>query len=213
MLSDHIGDSIIGHFSFFNYLGRISFPLFAFQITQGYQYTKNLKKYILKLLIWGCISQIPFMLFLSTFQTGNDIYVLNIFFTFILGIFAILCYDKLNNKVLAILLVIFISFIGHILQVDYGAFGILLIFCFYLFQNKKAYLCLSTIILSIMQYIPKIIDTPQFISHYALCAFFTCLSLIFICTYKNEEGPKVKYLFYLFYPLHMFVLYLLHLAL
>ena len=86
MLSDHIGHAILGNFSFFNLIGRISFPIFAFQAMQGYIHTKDLKKHIIKLFIFACISQIPFMLFLSTFTTNM---YLNIFFTFLLGIFAL----------------------------------------------------------------------------------------------------------------------------
>ena len=78
MLFDHFGDAIIGKFSFCNLIGRIAFPIFAFQTVQGYIYTKDLKKHMLKLFIFACISQIPFMLFLSTFT--EEILTLNIFF-------------------------------------------------------------------------------------------------------------------------------------
>ena len=45
------------------FLGRISFPLFAFFISEGYIHTSNLKKYYARLIVFGLISQIPFMLF------------------------------------------------------------------------------------------------------------------------------------------------------
>ena len=125
MLSDHIGDSVLGVFSFFNYIGRIAFPIFAFQAVQGYIHTKNFKKHMLKLFIFACISQIPFMLFLSTF---TEQFLLNIFFTFFLGLFSLFLYDKCKYKLLGFLIVVFISVIGEIINVDYGAFGILLIF-------------------------------------------------------------------------------------
>ena len=56
MLSDHIGDSIIGKFSFLNLIGRIAFPIFAFQAVQGFIHTKDFKKHMRKLLIFACIS-------------------------------------------------------------------------------------------------------------------------------------------------------------
>lgn len=210
MLCDHIGDSLVGHFSFLNYIGRISFPLFAFQITQGYQHTQNLKKYMLKLFIFACISQIPFMVFLSTFQTGDNLFTLNIFFTFLLGILAMFIYDACQHKIRGWLCVILISILGSFIKVDYGAFGILLIFCFYIFQNKKVYLALSTFILAFCKYLPEMIAMPQFITHYLGCSLFTCFSLIFILSYNHKEGPKTKYLFYIFYPTHLIALYLLH---
>ena len=51
MFIDHIGYAILGKFSFFNYIGRIAFPIFALQISEGYSHTRNLKKYFLRLFI------------------------------------------------------------------------------------------------------------------------------------------------------------------
>ena len=78
MLTDHLGDSIFNYANFMNVIGRIAFPIFAFQISEGYIHTKNLKKYFLRLFVFALISQAPFMLFLSMFSSG---FTLNIFFT------------------------------------------------------------------------------------------------------------------------------------
>lgn len=211
MLSDHIGDSILGRFSFLNLIGRISFPIFAFQTMQGYINTKNLKKHMIKLLIFACISQIPFMLFLSTFTT--NIY-LNVLFTFLLGICALYIYDKCNNKVLGFLFVIIISIIAYFIKVDYGAFGILLIFVFYFFyknnniKHNKLLMSISIVLLCVIHYLPNIFKSPSLICTYLSLITFTSLSLIFILFYNNKEGPKLKYFFYIFYPLHLLILYL-----
>ena len=45
MFIDHLGYAIFNKFSFFNYIGRVAFPIFAFQISEGFHYTKNVKKY------------------------------------------------------------------------------------------------------------------------------------------------------------------------
>lgn len=82
MFIDHLGYAIYGRLSFFNYIGRIAFPIFAFQISEGYIYTKNLKKYLLRLFVFAIISQIPFLLFYSIFSKN---FALNIFFTLLLG--------------------------------------------------------------------------------------------------------------------------------
>lgn len=211
MLSDHIGDSILGRFSFFNLIGRISFPIFAFQTMQGYINTKNLKKHMIKLLIFACISQIPFMLFLSTFTT--NIY-LNVLFTFLLGICALYIYDKCNNKILGFLFVIIISIIAYFIKVDYGAFGILLIFVFYFFyknnniKHNKLLMSISIVLLCVIHYLPNIFKSPSLICTYLSLITFTSLSLVFILFYNNKEGPKLKYFFYIFYPLHLLILYL-----
>ncbi len=132
MLCDHTGDAIIGHFSFLNLIGRIAFPIFAFQIVQGYMHTHNVKNYAFRLFSFACISQVPFMLFLSIFY---DTYYLNIFFTLLLGIICLYGYDKIKNKYLGILFAILICIVAHFIQVDYGAYGVIIIFLFYIFNK------------------------------------------------------------------------------
>ena len=211
MLFDHVGDAIIGKFSFCNLIGRIAYPIFAFQAVQGYIYTKDFKKHMLKLFIFACISQIPFMLFLSTFT--EEILTLNIFFTLFLGLLALFVYDKCKNKVLGFLFVILTSIIAYFIHVDYGTFGILLMFCFYFFKDKKGSMAITTIVLCFLRFVPDIIATPVLWYIYIQCAIFTALSLIFILFYNKKEGPKAKYFFYIFYPLHLLILYFLHIAL
>ena len=96
MFIDHLGYIIWGRVTFFNYIGRLAFPIFAFQISEGYLHTKNLKKYFLRLIIIAIVSQIPYSLFLSTYS--NDYTSPNIFFTLISGLSSITIYDKLKEK-------------------------------------------------------------------------------------------------------------------
>lgn len=77
MFCDHLGDAIYRSISPFNYIGRIAFPIFAFQISEGFLHTKNLKRYFIRLMAFALISQIPYILFISLFS--NEI-KLNIFF-------------------------------------------------------------------------------------------------------------------------------------
>lgn len=204
MACDHIGYAILGKFSFLNLIGRIAFPIFAFQATEGFVHTKDLKKHIRKLLIFGCISQIPFMLFLSKFS--ESIFTLNIFFTLILGLIAISLYKKTTNKVLAFAYILLFGILAELVNVDYGMYGIFLIFLFYIFKEKKFLMNISVILLTIAKYLPSILTYAFMHSRFYLCILFTCLSLIFILFYNKKEGPKAKYLFYIFYPLHLVIL-------
>ena len=65
MFIDHLGYAVFNRFSPLNFIGRISFPIFAFQISEGYIHTKNVKKYLARLFIFSLISQIPFYLFIN----------------------------------------------------------------------------------------------------------------------------------------------------
>lgn len=223
MFCDHFGDAFVGHLSFFNLIGRIAFPIFAFQISQAYIHTKNLKKYMLRLIIFAIISQIPFYLFVDKFILASTP-GLNIFFTLLLGLVCIMTYDyfskrkntELNFKFLGLelkkyvglILVFFIAILGEILNVDYGLWGVLVIFTFYLFRENKLAMIISYITLCFIKYGTWIILYHFNIAYLSLCVA-TIFPIIFISLYSGKQGPKVKYLLYIFYPLHLLLLYLI----
>lgn len=213
MLIDHTGKALFTNSLIFSYIGRISFPIFAFQISEGYIHTKNLKKYFYRLLIFAFISQIPFSLFLSTFSSA---FSLNIFFTLFLGLFSIYLYDtiiqKYNSKLLGILCAIFIAFIGNVIKVDYGFFGVFSIFIFYIFKNYKFLLTTTFIFNCILHFLNNIVISNFYYPNIILC-LCTMLPIIFINLYNGKQGnlnKKFKYVFYLFYPIHMLILYVIY---
>lgn len=224
MVVDHFGDVYFKHISLMNLIGRIAFPIFAFQISEGYLHTKNLKKYFLRLFLFALISQIPFSLFYSLYTDGLT---LNIFFTLFIGLLAIFLYDKIthlsfqsikNEKVksffrylLGFLIVFLLGVLAQIFHFDYGFFGIAIIFLFYLFRNHKLIMVISFILACILKYGIDYLDTFNllYIGWYIGLTIFTILPIVFICLYNKKQGPKVKYLLYLFYPVHLLILYFL----
>lgn len=204
MLFDHAGYAVYGKLSWCNYIGRLAFPIFAFQITQGYIHTKNLKKYFLRLGIFALISQIPLMMLYSVFSNS---FVFNIFFTLILGLLAITVLDKSENKVLGVIGALSIAFISNFLNVDYGIFGVLTIISFYIFKNNKLAMFLSFSALSIYNFRRALLLT-HFRLDVVLLVIFTILSLLIIFLYNGKKGKNIKHLFYWFYPLHLIFLYL-----
>ncbi len=209
MFCDHFNNAVIGHFSYLNLIGRIAFPLFAFQLSQSYTHTKNLTKFLFRLLVFAIISQAPFMLFLSTYTSPL---ALNIGFTMILGALAILCFDKIPNKFLGLSVCALISILGQIINVDYGAFGIILILLFYIFREKKLWLTISTASCIFINYTISffIYQGAPFVTYYLPIIFCSCIPLIFINLYNGKRGLNAKYLFYIFYPVHLLLLYFLH---
>ncbi|MCI8621203.1 MAG: conjugal transfer protein TraX [Clostridia bacterium] len=221
MLLDHSSYLIFGKFSYLNYIGRIAFPIFAYQITEGYTHTHNLKKYFSKLCIFALISQIPFMLFTSIFL--SEIH-LNIFFTLALGLGAIIIYDKLDNikqekksthifyKIMGILSAFVFSAFSEFAKCDYGYFGVLVIFSFYLFRNNKFLMNFSFIILVFIFYGKNLLYS-SLTDVYLWIIVFTISALFFINLYNHKKGKDTKYFLYLFYPMHLLIIYLLYLAL
>ena len=205
MFLDHLSYTIYGGFSWLNYIGRLAFPIFAFQITEGYLHTKDLKKYFIRLGTFAIFSQIPYFIFTSTF---TDIFTLNIFFTLFSGLLAIFIFDKFENKYLGFLGATLIAIISEYLHFDYGCFGILIIFIFYIFKNNQIRMSIAFVFAVTLKYIIFLTKNDFYYAYYVL-ALFTMLSIIPILLYNQKQGKNIKYLFYIFYPVHLFLLYLL----
>ena len=203
MCFDHFGYWLTaGNFSFCNYLGRLAFPIFAFQISEGYEHTNNLGKYFWRLFLFAVISQLPFNLFEYTF--GFDL-TLNIFFTLLLGLSAICAYDKIPNKFAGLLVAGVCVYLGHLLNVDYGYWGVLVVFAFYLMKNNKFIMCFGFLGLVLLKYLPLLIQN-NFYYAYIYLAIFTFISIIPMLLYNGKQGLKTKYLLYIFYPFHLAVI-------
>ena len=223
MFCDHFGYALFHHFSSLNYIGRIAFPIFAFQISQGFKYTKNLKKYCIRILAFALISQIPFSLYLHKFLPSSDS-TLNIFFTLFFGLGAIIIYNHFEKQeskeynykilgasykyILGLMFVLFIAYIGELIHVDYGFWGVIVIFSFYLFRNNKIATAISYIAICACKYGFNILQYGFYIE-YIYLMLATISPIILISLYNGKQGYKIKYLLYLFYPLHLLALYLI----
>lgn len=205
MLVDHLGYVIPGSSSWFNYIGRLSFPLFAFLLTEGYLHTKSKKNYFIRLASFAVISQLPFSLFHGII---NDTFVLNIFFTLLLGFIAIWGYEHLTNKWIGVLFAVCFANVGILLHVDYSFWGVLIIFLFWIFKKKPLYLALSFIGITALKYFPSYLQTFSF--PILLLFLGTCASLLIIFSYNGKKGINTKYLLYGIYPIHLFFLYIIH---
>lgn len=207
MFIDHLGYTIYGKFSYFNYIGRLAFPIFAFGISEGYIHTKSKKDYLMRLFIFAIISQVPFMLFRSMFTNG---FALNIFFTLLIGLIAIIGYEQCKNKYIGILLVACLGLTADAFKMDYGYFGVFMIFIFHIFKEKKLLMNLSFIGLCLLKYFPLYIRN-NFYYAYILLFVFTILTLLFINLYNGKKGKEMKYFLYGFYPAHLIILYVFNL--
>lgn len=198
MLIDHIGFVFFPKQMIFRIIGRISFPIFAFLIVQGYLHTSNIKKYLLRLSLAAVISEIPYNLLIrhKVFYFGAQ----NVMFTLLLGLLAILAIDKLfkDHKILAVSIPVLCCFIAYIINADYKLLGVPLIILLFIFNKNKFLLsgslaCYNLIYSFVMNiYIQSV-------------ASLACIPIFF---YNSKLGKyKLKWLFYLFYPVHMLILY------
>ena len=185
----------------FDILGRVAFPIFMFFLVEGFFKTGNRFKYLLNLIVFGIISEIPFDLFQSAvlFQPNSN----NVMFTLALALVMIWVIDELKVPKsyiippvlwfpVSIIIVITVCLLSMIWGLDYEYHGILIAYFFYIFRNNS--------ILSIIGGYLSIVKTP-----WALLGFGLTL------TYNGKRGKQNKILNYLFYPVHLLILGLLRL--
>ncbi|WP_461817744.1 TraX family protein, partial [Faecalimonas sp.] len=84
MIIDHIGLFFFPEHILFRIIGRISFPIFAFLIVEGFYHTRDIWKYMFRLGVFAVLSEIPFDLL----TTGKvfDLRHQNVFFTLLIGV-------------------------------------------------------------------------------------------------------------------------------
>lgn len=180
-------------------IGRIAFPIFCFLLVEGFLHTKNLIQYAMRLAAFALISEIPFDLAFhhALFYDSAQ----NVFFTLLIGLLVIAadqrCFlhaaDSPRLSYIGCALALFAGmYLAELLHTDYGYVGILTIFFFYkLHQRRLLSGLLSCCILMLS-------------SSLEITAFF-CIPLL--CRYNGIRGLSLKYAFYLFYPLHLLLLY------
>ena len=220
MLSDHIWATYMSFGNWMTYIGRMAFPIFAFQIAEGFIHTSNFKKYALRLLGFAVITEIPFNLFYSS-RWFNP-YHQNVLFTLLLGLLAIYVIDKLKknhtpkNIVKSVLLLLLIC-VGSVLGfVDYGFWGVLMVVMFYVLRDFPfAFLAqlVAMVLINIVFFEGQVVPVEIFGKMFEIpTQGFAVFSLIPIWLYGGKKGRSSKvmqYGFYAFYPVHMIILYLI----
>ena len=195
MLIDHIGYIFFPNAMIFRIIGRLSFPIFTYVLAEGFVYTKDVKKYLLRLGVFALLSEIPFDLAFTgkVFEFSHQ----NIFFTLFFGVLMLYTMSRMKNIVIQYATVLVTIFVCQFLHTDYSSIGVLLVFVFYVFRQRKVEkLLIAGFIFFAL---------TGGLQLYALLAF------PLITLHNGEQGPKLKAFFYLFYPAHLLILYLVHL--
>jgi hypothetical protein len=206
MVADHIGFMFFPHAILLRIVGRLSFPIFAFLIAQGFKHTQDVRKYLFRLAVFAVVSEIPFDLFIS--RKLFDMSSQNVFFTLLLGLMALMLYDwfqKRRQVELAFLCVFTLCLIAQVMAADYGFAGVLLIFICYACRQRSVFIPWFMLAVCCTALTAFAASGPV----WALVQLAELGALPFILSYNGKRGKSFKFLFYAFYPAHLLILYFL----
>ena len=210
MTADHVGLQLLPQYEILRILGRLAFPIFAYMIAEGCHYTRNRRRYLLTLACMAACYQIVYFVAMGSLYQG-------IFVTFTLSASLIFAIDLARAQKtvgvwclpIGVLLLIVLSSVvipelwtTSDFAVDYGIFGILLPAAVY-FAPRKGWKLLAAAVcligLGLM---------------WGGTQWFALFALLPLACYNGQRGKmKMKNLFYIYYPAHLVVIYLLDMLL
>ena len=215
MLSDHLWGTVMHGNEWMTCIGRMAFPIFAFMTAEGFFRTRNLKRYMGRLLVFALVSEIPFNLMMS----GSLIYPFhqNVLWSFLISLSLMWVNEKAHakrkwwlNLLTAAGTLLLGWLLGMISFVDYFQAGVLMTLAFYFFHGRKwwhyAGQLLALIYINFymgglvyeFEMFGRTMSFPQ--------QGFAVFALIPIWLYNGEKGrggKAAQYAAYAFYPLHL----------
>jgi hypothetical protein len=204
MTIDHVGAYLFPQLQWLRIVGRLAFPIFAYMIAEGCHHTRSMRKYLSTMALFALLCQA-----VDYFATGS--LYMSILVTFTLSICLVFCFQKVEktkNPLWAVALVLALVTVRYICEqlplvlkdtdfgVDYGFIGVLLPWALYLVKNKKYRLVMLTVCLIALSM------NSYYVQWYSL------LAVPLIAFYNGQRGKwNLKWLFYIYYPLHLVVIY------
>lgn len=203
MLLDHLGAVLIPGAGL-RVIGRLSFPIYCFLVSEGIAHTRNAHRYCFRMLLGACLAEIPFdLLFFHRLTWQHQ----NVMITLLIGA-EMLNWVKKRGKIAVPLIVCF--FLAEFCQSDYGGWGVMLIALFHLTTDRSGdgllqLLGMTAIFLAMESWRIPVGD------RWIPIQVFGVFALIPIWCYsgkKRSHDQLVQIIFYLFYPVHLVILLL-----
>ena len=234
MAMDHTGAVLFPGNEELRIIGRLAFPIFCFLISEGFVHTKSVQKYLMRLGIFAVVSEIPFNL---AFHRKLICDGCNVFVTLFLGLLALYLYDlimkweevpKAVSSIAALIPVVLSCVTAQMIGSDYERYGVMLIFIFYIFRDNRTCAIIAFFLCTEIRYGLSSVSTERFDSAYSWLKLFEdgdvtwyisssiqqycILSAIPIALYNGKKGEySFKWAFYVFYPAHLILLWLIKL--
>lgn len=203
MTIDHIGAILYPNVLWLRLIGRLAYPIFAYMVAEGCTHTRSLPRYFATMAAMAAICQV-----VVYFVTGSLYQYILVTFTLSIGLVCLLKKARDTNHMLWWLLsAAGIGMIWYLTQwlpsqlrntdfsIDYSFWGVLLPVAVWLGKTRQQKLLITAGILVL------IAGTPNQIQMLSLCA------LPLLMLYNGQRGTwKLKYFFYLYFPLHIVLL-------
>lgn len=196
MLIDHMGYTFFPSLPVLRAVGRLSFPIFAFLLSEGFAHTSNLKKYAARLLFFALLAEIPYQLMIYHRLIG--LRPSNILFALLLSLGALCCARRGGPWYLGVPALALLAQAGGF---SYGFYGVLLVVLFYVFRGRRwaIPLVLASCTLLYCAY------------HHSLFQIWAIFAAVPLLFYNGQRGRRApRYLLYILYPAHLAVLVCLY---
>lgn len=203
-------------------IGRLAFPIFAYCIAEGYHYTHNVNKYMKRLLILAIISHIPYMMASTTFQkygwqsiipfstgTGIERFLnqTSVIWSYFIGLVILQISSNNKYKKVQIPLIIVLCLLSF--PSDWSCIGSLIVVAIASNRNNPKKQILSSYLFIILYSLVYYFAISKV---YGLIQLCTILAVPIIYLYNGKKGDNkkvnniMKWLFYIYYPLHLFII-------
>jgi len=227
MVVDHVGVILFPDVYALRVIGRLCYPLFAFLIAYGCTKTRDMSRYFLRLICFAVWLQIAWAAYAMLFDTSAVPQQGNILFTLAFGVLAIwvanyfwkgapakTVIDRLFLTFISGAMAALVCALGYYLGVDYGAPGVAAIVLFYAMLKARPFITNKTFAFTFHILAPAAIlvlcnGIDVLISGNPIQGWAP-LAVVFIWFFADRRLRITwfeKYFFYLFYPLHMIILY------
>ncbi len=209
MVLDHIYEFIPGAPIWLTYLGRLVAPVFYFLLVESYHYTRNRVKLIGRLYLFGLL-MLAGNLLLTRLMPSTIGIPNNILLNMALGLTFLECLERLRaateRRRMVVLAISLLFALGLISFTEGNYFTLALILIFHYLRERPIKRDLLYGLISVSMLGLDFSYASLFLYRYQWMMIF---SVVFFRIYNGERGRGLKYGFYLFYPGHIWLLYVI----
>lgn len=202
MLLDHLWATVVPGNLWMTCVGRMAFPIFAFQAAEGYHHTHDFRGYCKRLALFAVISEIPFNLMIS----GSPIYPFhqNVMLTLLLGLLCCRAFDQRKWWLIPLY-----GLAGVVTFPDYGVLGVATVVMFHILRGQKWWQLAFLFLINWYGFEGQQLVLGTFKLPLQAFAILAWIPITLYSGEKGRGGRALQYGSYLFYPVHMLILGLL----